>query len=302
MSDFEDQPGRPSLRVGVIGCGRVGASIGAALRGAGHQVVAVSAVSEASRERAERMLPGVPVLDVPDVVRLAELVLVTVPDDEIPSVVSGLAQVGVLDDPRIVVHLAGALGLEPLQPVVERGGVALALHPAMTFTGTAKDLERLTGCPFAVTATAETLVLGEALVLDLGGEPVRVAEEDRVRYHAALAHGSNHLVTLIGQSMQVLRECGFEDPARVLRLLTEASLDNALERGDRALTGPVARGDVRTVAAHLEALRDESADVAAAYRAMARASAERAIVRRALAPELVQPLLDVLDDRPTRPD
>ncbi|AKU19221.1 hypothetical protein VV02_22900 [Luteipulveratus mongoliensis] len=272
----------------------MGATMGAALRAAGHDVVAVSAVSEASRDRAATMLPGVEVCEVPDVVRRAELLLITVPDDEIASVVDGLAQLGSWDEPRIAVHLAGALGLDALQPVVERGGVALALHPAMTFTGTAKDLDRLAGCLFAVTATAETVLLGEALVLDIGGEPVHVAEEDRVRYHAALAHGSNHLVTLVSQSMQVLRDCGFDDPSRVLRLLLEASLDNALERGDRALTGPVARGDVSTVAAHLNALRDETPDVAAAYRAMARATAERAIARKALTPELVEPLLDVL--------
>ncbi|WP_342803865.1 Rossmann-like and DUF2520 domain-containing protein [Luteipulveratus flavus] len=295
MSELEDL-GRPSLRVGVIGCGRVGATIGAALRAAGHQVVAVSGVSEASRERAATMLPGVPVVDVPDVVRLAELVLVTVPDDEIASVVGGLAALGAWDEPRVAVHLAGALGLEPLQPVVERGGIALAVHPAMTFSGTPKDLERIAGCLFAVTATSDARVLGEALVIDMGGEPVQVAEEDRVRYHAALAHSSNHLVTLVGQSMQVLRECGFEDPARVLRLLTEASLDNALERGDRALTGPVARGDAHTLAAHLSALEGESADVREAYRAMARATAERTIARRALPPERVAPLLRALED------
>lgn len=291
MSDTQRQP---ILRIGVIGCGRVGAVLAAALRSSGHQVVAVSAVSEASRGRAERMLPGVPVVDVPEVVQRAELILVTVPDDQIASVVDGLAQMGAWDEPRVVVHAAGALGIEVLAPVAQRGGIALAVHPAMTFTGTDRDLERLVGTLFAVTADEQTLMLAEALVLDIGGQPVVVPDGDRVRYHAAMTHAANHLITLVSQSMQVLRDCGFDDPDRVLRPILEASLDNALERGDRALTGPVSRGDVGTVRAHLRALRDESPDIPAAYRAMASATAERAIRRRSLSPELVEPLLEAL--------
>ena len=92
MTHPSDRPGR--LGVGVVGAGRVGAVLGAALRAAGHAVVGVSAVSEASRERAEALLPGVPVLDVPDVLERAELVLLAVPDDELPGLVQGLADAG----------------------------------------------------------------------------------------------------------------------------------------------------------------------------------------------------------------
>lgn len=299
MNDSE-QP--PILRVGIIGCGKVGAVLGAAMRDAGHEVVGVTAVSDASRERAEDMLPGVPVLEILEVVRRAEMVFLTIPDDEIASLVNGLARVGAWDEPRIAVHFAGALGLDVLDPVVERGGHALALHPAMSFSGTSKDLERLSGCLFAVTASESTLMLADAVVLDLGGEPVMVPEFDRLRYHAALAHGSNHMVTLVGQAMQVLRDCGFDNPSRVLRPILEATLDNALERGDRALTGPIARGDVHTIEAHLEALSAESSDVYTAYLAMARATAERTIRRHALTPELIQPLLDVLSSPPPDED
>ena len=93
-----------------------------------------------------------------------------------------------------------------------------------------------------------------------GAEPVVIAEADRPLYHAALAHGSNHVMTLLGESMQVLGQIGVPHPDRVLGPLARATVDNALASGEDALTGPVARGDVATVAAHVAALRELSQD------------------------------------------
>jgi len=102
------RPGR--LGVGIVGAGRVGAVLGNALRAVGHSVVGVSAISEASRERAEAMLPGVPVLDVRDVVERAELVLLTVPDDALATLVAGLADLGAWQPGQIVLHTSGRYG------------------------------------------------------------------------------------------------------------------------------------------------------------------------------------------------
>ncbi|WP_018157149.1 Rossmann-like and DUF2520 domain-containing protein [Demetria terragena] len=292
-----DEGARPTLRVGVVGCGRVGAVLGAGLRDAGHLVVAVSAVSDASVQRAEGLLPGVPIVSPDEVVRRADLILVTIPDDQIASVIRGFATLGLFDEPKIVAHVAGALGLEPLAPVTERGGLVFALHPAMTFSGEAKDIDRLVGTPCAVTGLAEGLAVGQSIVMDLGGEPFALPPGDRVTYHAALTHAANHTITLVTQAMQILRTVGVDDPERVLRPLMEASLDNVLQRGDRALTGPVSRGDVGTVVGHLEALERDAPQVAEAYRTMARATAERAIAGRRVPHEHVGALREALRDR-----
>ena len=260
-----DKPGR--LGVGIIGAGKVGAVLGAALRAAEHAVVGVSAVSEASRERAESLLPGVPVLDVQDIVERSQLVLLAVPDDALAGLVKGLAKLGAWQPGQLVAHTSGRFGV----------GV---LHPAMTFTGMSLDLTRLLDCTFGVTADAAMLPIAQALVVEMGAEPVAIAEGDRTLYHAALAHGSNHLVTLVAQASQLLRDVGVESPERMLGPLLRATLENALASGESALTGPVARGDVGTVAAHAEALREYDAgsagDVLEAYLAMARATARRA--------------------------
>lgn len=285
---------RPTLRVGVVGVGRVGSVLGAALRAAGHDVVAVSGVSETSHQRATTMLPGVPVLDVPDVVAAADVVLLTVPDDAIGPLVSGLAAANAWDGGRLAIHASGFRGLDVLQPVVDAGGDAVVLHPVMTFNGEPTDVDRIVGTPIAVTASTGADLVADALALDLGGEPFRLADEDRATYHAALSHAANHVTTVVAQSAQLLRGIGIDDPERLLRPLLEAALENTLQRGDRALTGPVVRGDVGTVAAHLDALADEPGDILRAYRTLAAATTERAAARRAMPAETVQPMLDLL--------
>lgn len=285
------------LTVGVVGAGRVGSVLGAALARAGHRVTGVSAVSDASVRRAAAMLPGVPVADVPTVVEGAELVVLAVPDDALADLVAGLAATGTWQAGQIVVHTSGRHGLAVLEPVLAHHALPLALHPAMTFTGTAMDLERLTGCSFGVTSEEVLRPVAEALVVEMGGEPVWVREEDRVVYHAALAHGANHLVTLTAQAMEVLARAGVEEPRRVVGPLMQAALDNALRMGDAALTGPVARGDVGTVEDHLRALDRVAPETRRTYVALARATALRALDSGRLRPAAAEPLLDTLADQ-----
>ncbi len=285
-------PARPDaarLTVGVIGVGRVGAVLGAALARAGHDVVAVSAVSESSRERAETFLPDVEIVEPAQVCARATLVLLAVPDDVLPELVTGLATLGAFRRGQILAHVSGRHGLSVLAPA--EGTLPLALHPVQTFTGTSLDLERISGIAYGVTAPDELRPVAEALVLELGGEPVWVRDEDRPLWHAALAHAANHLVTLVASAEDLLRRAGAEEPGRVLAPLLSAALDGALRRGDAALTGPVSRGDAGTVAAHLAALPEE---VRPSYRALARLTADRALASGRLTPSRAEGLLGVL--------
>ncbi|WP_457972887.1 Rossmann-like and DUF2520 domain-containing protein [Arthrobacter sp. D1-17] len=290
------KPGR--LGVGIIGAGKVGAVLGAALRAAEHAVVGVSAVSDASRERAETLLPGVPILGVQDIVERSELVLLAVPDDALGGLVEGLAKLGAWQPGQLVAHTSGRFGAGILHPVRTAGAVPLALHPAMTFTGMSLDLTRLLDCTFGVTADAAMLPIAQALVVEMGAEPVVIAEADRVIYHAALAHGSNHMATLVAQAAQLLGEVGVEAPERMLGPLLRATLENALASGESALTGPVARGDAGTVGAHVRALREHdggaAGDILEAYLAMAWATAHRAESRGLLKADQVGGITDAL--------
>ena len=293
--DGMEHPAR--LTVGVVGAGRVGAVLGAALARAGHRVTGAYAVSDASRDRAETLLPGVPVADVRTVVAGAELVVLAVPDDALTGLVEGLAATGGWQAGQIVVHTSGRHGVRVLEPARRRHALPVALHPAMTFTGTAMDLDRLSDCTFGVTTDEELRPVAEALVLEMGGTPVWVAEEDRVLYHCALAHGANHVTTLVAEAMDLLDRAGIAEPHRVLAPLMQAALDNALRMGDAALTGPVSRGDVGTVGDHLDALARVAPEIRRTYVALARATALRALDSGRLRPSAAEPLLDTLADQ-----
>jgi predicted short-subunit dehydrogenase-like oxidoreductase (DUF2520 family) len=277
---------RPArLKVGIISAGRVGTALGVALERVDHVVVACSAVSQASRQRAERWLPDTPICPVADVADNAELLLLTVPDTELAALVSGLAATSAVRPGTIVAHTSGANGVAVLEPLTGQGCIPLAIHPAMTFTGAQEDISRLTGTCFGITAADEVgYAIAQSLVLEIGGEPFRVREDARALYHAALAHGGNHIVTVVADALDALRaalpgDLGLDDPdaiaERILGPLTRAALENTLQRGQSALTGPVARGDAGVVAGHLNALAAVDPYVAEAYRVNALRTAQR---------------------------
>jgi predicted short-subunit dehydrogenase-like oxidoreductase (DUF2520 family) len=292
------RPHDAALTVGVIGAGRVGAVLGAALARAGHDVVAVSAISEASVRRAAELLPGVRVVAPNEVPGLASLLLLSVPDDALGDLVAGLAATGTLSPGQLVVHTSGLHGLEVLEPATRAGALPIALHPVLPFTGTEVDLARLSGASFGVTSPEPLRPIAESLVVEMGGEPVWLPDDARPLWHAALAHGSNHLVTLVASAADLLRQAGVEEPGRVLAPLLGAALDGSLRAGDAVLTGPVSRGDAGTVRAHLDVLAALAPEVLPSYVAMARLTADRALASGRLDPHAAGALLEVLGTVP----
>lgn len=288
------------MSVGVVGAGRVGAVLAASLRRAGHPVVAAAGESDASRSRIESLLPGVPVLKPTDVSRASDLLLLTVPDDMLDNVVTMLAASGAIRAGQYVAHTSGRHGLAVLAPARRVGARVLAIHPAMTFTGTAVDLDRLPGTAFGLTTGPGERELAESLVADLGGRPNWVPEEMRTLYHAGLAHGANHLVTLVTEALEILSASGVADPGATLRPLLTAALDNALEQGDAALTGPIVRGDVGTVRAHLEDLQANAPQSVASYVALGRATLDRAVTDGRVLPIRAVRILELLEAAASR--
>ena len=214
------------LGVGIIGAGRVGPVIGAALGGAGHAVVGITSGSD--DERASAVLPNVPVLDALEIVRRAELVILAVPHAELPSLVSGIAELGGWQIGQLVLHTDPAYGVEVLRPAAERGAIPLAVHPAITFTGTSIDLRQLPASFAAVTAPAAVLPIAQALAVEMGCEPVVIAEEDRATYADAIQTAADFSRSIIGQSTARLREIGVENPGGYLSALVQSTVERAL--------------------------------------------------------------------------
>ncbi|GHF25136.1 hypothetical protein GCM10011600_27780 [Pseudolysinimonas yzui] len=227
------------LGIGIIGAGRVGPVLGAALGGAGHAIVGISTVSDAGRERADALLPRVPVLTVPEVVERAELVLLAVPAVELEGLVAGLASTGAWQPGQLVVHTAAEFGVGVLAPATAAGVIPLALHPAMAFTGTSLDLVRLRESWCAVTAPTPVLPIGQALVVEMGAEPLVIAEADRAAYADAIAAATQFAASIVTQAAGTLAGIGVDRPGSVLGPLVRSAVENALGAAGVADAGTI---------------------------------------------------------------
>lgn len=224
MSDMQAS----RLGIGIIGSGRVGPVLGRALAGAGHAITGVSAISDDGKERVEAMLPGVPILEVQEIVRRSELVLLAVPGDELPGLVSGLAKLGAWQPGQLVIHTAPEHGTAVLAPAA--GVIPIALHPGIVFTGTSLDLARLNGATVAVTAPAVVQPIGQALVVEMGAEPVIVAEADRAAYAAAVKTASEAARDAVRDAIHTLDGLGISRANRIIGGTVRASIEEELGR------------------------------------------------------------------------
>ena len=189
------------------------------------------------------------------VARACDLLLLTVPDDMLANVVTMLAATGAIRaGPVRRAHLAAGTASRCSRPAAERRRARRSrMHPAMTFTGTDVDLDRLPGCVFGVTADA-----GERAARPRRWSPTSAARVDVGRRGASARSTTPASRTAPTTSSpwsprrwSCCGAAGADDPAATLRPLLTAALDNALAYGDAALTGPIVRGDVKTVRAHL---------------------------------------------------
>jgi predicted short-subunit dehydrogenase-like oxidoreductase (DUF2520 family) len=254
----------------VIGPGRLGSTLIAAFDRAGLTVSAVGV----HQEEDTGFGGGPAYVRVVDAALEADALWLAVPDDDIFAVAGQLASAlpGARRSGRapLAIHSSGLGSLHLLKPLHEAGVLTLCLHPLQTFAGDGRA-DALDGVPCAVTAFDETVAaLGEELATKLGMEPFRLADEDKTLYHLAAVISSNLLVALESEAAKLMGEAtGREDGLRLLAPLLRTTVANLEARGPAgALTGPVARGDVATVRAHLRLLDREAPRVASAYRTL----------------------------------
>lgn len=297
-SSASGRPVRPGrLGIGLIGAGKVGTVLAAALRAADHAVTGVHAVSEDSRSRAEALLPGAPLLEIPELLRRSEAVIVAVPDEVLAELVTGLAEAGHWRTGQLVVHTSARFGVDVLTPAREAGVIPLAVHPALEFTGTSLDLARLEQAGFGVTADPLMLPVAQALVVEMGGEPVVVQEEDRPLYAAGLELASDPLGTVAATAWQTLSAAGIEDPSRMMTPLLRSGVENALmagpDAGDRAAAGR----EPGRVASAVQALRSrggEGLPDVDVYTTLVRAATARAVAKGVITGDRAAAVLDAL--------
>jgi len=275
--------GLPSapLDVAIVGAGRVGCSIGRALLSRGHRVVAVSVANQDSAKRVLDALGHVAIVEAEDEPLEANVVVIAVPDDAVASVADRVAR-GLRED-AVVVHTSGIHGTDVLAPCGEN---VAAIHPAQTIPEPTTELE---GVFFGVTAPEHITEWAAWFVGELGGVAVEVPEHQRVLYHAALSMASNFTVALAADAADLLQY-----PAALEPLLRQ-TIENVIRLGgDRALTGPVVRGDAGTVRAHIAALSAHAPHLLESYAANARRALDRAVKAGRLEPSKARAVEDAL--------
>lgn len=246
----------------IIGGGKVGTAVGHILHEAGERVTAVVCRSGESLARAREYIPDA--LLTTDVVKAAQrgnVIIITTPDDLIADTCLTLVSGGAVVKGDYVVHMSGALGLDILEPAEEAGARTASIHPLQTFADVRRAVRKIPSSVFAVTTRdAETREWAYSLVRKLGGEPVPLEEKDKTLYHIGAVVACNLLVALEHAAELVYQEIGMEGgrALKALLPLIEGTVENLRRLGtEKALTGPVARGDIGILRRHLECLERE---------------------------------------------
>ncbi|MEO7003478.1 MAG: Rossmann-like and DUF2520 domain-containing protein [Ktedonobacterales bacterium] len=295
-------------RIGFVGAGAVGGSLAVALAVVGAQVVAVTAQHTANAAAVTTRIPGCMVAsDVAGVLAQSDCVILATPDDAITKV----AAVAPWRAGQLAIHLSGAHGAELLAAAEAKGAHTAALHPLMTFPQALREapaddiLARLQGATWALEATDETLAAAlRALVVTLGGRTITLRVEDRVPYHLSAVLASNYVTALLGAAVSLWQDAlgvDGEMAREALLPLLRASVTNLETVGlPAALTGPIARGDLSVVRAHLAWLDAHAAELTngpalrAAYVALARLAIPLAQSKGTLSTEAARALEDLL--------
>lgn len=285
-------------RIAVIGAGKVGTAVGYLLRSAGYRIVAVADRDPAAAEKSLPYTGGAAFTLPAEAARLANIILLTPPDDEIAGLCTLLSEGGAISKGDKVVHMSGAGGLDLLESARRAGALVASIHPIQSFADVEGAIENLPGSTFGVTAQPELAAWSEALVRILGGIPFSVSEADKPLYHAAACMASNYFTTLMHTVETIYASFGLtrEDARQAFWPLVRGTVKNIERQGTiQALTGPIARGDAGTIQRHLRALKEKLPQFLPLYQELGVLTVDVGLKKRTLSPERAEAIKRLLE-------
>jgi predicted short-subunit dehydrogenase-like oxidoreductase (DUF2520 family) len=286
---------------GIVGAGAVGTALGLALTRAGWPVQAVASRDPSRRERLATLTGGARAFaEAQALIEEVELVLVAIPDDALAPFAATVR----LYSGQAMVHTSGALGAEVLAPAMAAGTQIGGFHPLVAFADTERAVDALHGATVAVEGDDQLVTLLAEMAEALGAQAVRLAPGSKAAYHAAAVLAAGGFVALLDAIAELGRVAGLDEAGSlaIYGPLIEGTLANARGLGIRAaLTGPMTRGDVGTLRAHLAALAEHAPGVLPLYGAAAAREIALAEARGALAPAVAATMRETLDAALARP-
>ena len=260
---------RPSL--GFIGAGKVGTTLARLLFEKGYEILVVHSRHVEHAARLADAVGAKVAATAEEVIAATDLTFLTLPDDVIGGLVAQLSSITV--NGKAIVHTSGVHEVEVLEALVGQGAMVGSLHPIFPFAEIDESIRRLPGAAFGMQAEAPLLQDWlQTIISALDGQSLVIGKRQKALYHAALVFASNYSVTLYAIAHQLLTQIGAESEFSSLALntLMAGMVRNLQVMGiPNALTGPLIRGDVGTIEAHLGALQRANPTLADLYTQLA---------------------------------
>lgn len=247
------------MKIGFIGAGKVGAAFGTYLTQNGFEVAGYYSRSIESASNSAVLTSGKAYIHIEELVQECEIIVITTPDDAITSVGLFLAQLSVSWEPKTVMHMSGIHSSACFEPLVQKGATACSLHPMLAFGDYRTAVEALKTVPFTLEGEGEHIIKIKHILKICGNQWTQIQSNQKALYHTAACMLSNYLVTLMDTGLSMLVSAGFEpEQAKVLaEPLVRGTVKNIFSMGtEKALTGPISRGDAGTVALHVKKLSE----------------------------------------------
>ena len=264
--------GKIKPTVAVVGCGTVGTAIGKLFKDSGYRISGVATSNLETARKAAGLTGAERFSDCPwEVTGGADIVFITTPDDLIESTCMSISEHKGFDKDVVVIHCSGALSSDILSTARANGAVVATIHPLQSFASVDQAVGLLLGSFCVIEGDESALPIVRQMVKDLGGILLEITAEKKILYHAAAVAASNYLVTLIHLALELNEAAGLatDTSFNALLPLIRGTLSNIGAKGiPAALTGPIARGDVATVSAHLNAIEKDAPELLQIYRCL----------------------------------
>lgn len=251
-----------AMRIGIIGAGKVGVTLGKYLVDAGEEVMGFYSRTKESAAQAADFTKTIVYQNLEDLVSASDTLFLTTPDGEIVKVWDCIAEYDLTE--KLICHFSGSLSSNVFSGIEQTGAYGVSIHPMFAFSGKFTSYQKFHTALLVMEGQEPAMHSMRTLFGErLGHRILTIQAEDKLKYHAAAAMASNYMIALYEMALALLGDCGFsyEDGRALLQPIVQNNVAAMLEQGTvDALTGPIERGDIGTVQKHLEALAGSRAE------------------------------------------